>query len=564
MQVEAIRYYGYPDKNSPHVYPITFSSAEELQQIHDRTRLGVLVVKNDDIKLFTEFDRAVADNGNKHRAKGLSHHLLYKKKAISDARMPLIRCEFQEPGRVAQSVRTLLEHAADQGERKTYIIGISVSLFEQLKRNLPYNQKPGSSIQYNPIVSGNSSESWSEELLELLKHEEVPKEITNRYLGSSREIKLVHQLILRAAKLDQPVLLVGESGTGKELVAWSIHEQSKRRNGPFRAVNCGAIPSELFEAELFGTTKNAFTGAADKEGLWKQADHGTLFLDEIADLSPAHQVKILRSMQEQIIRRVGGLDEEPVNTRIIAATNRNLSSMVQSGDFREDLFYRIHGFVIYTPSLRSHPEDIPQMAIKFWEEITGQSSPGLSSEILTELQNRRWLGNGRELKMFLGALYGLFGNKKLSVRHLRAVNGLPGLQRDPALKPNQSLDILRADQLRHYKKILEVLNSLRLSMSPAIEENQLDTRTVTLLRVVLESYLEKLSALTDRQELFLSNDGREAVNQFIHLLTGFAKILSVSGQQAREKWQKDIYPTYQKVDRLCFSEIQKLLDGVVS
>lgn len=156
------------------------------------------------------------------------------------------------------------------------------------------------------------------------------------------------------------MLILGDTGTGKELVARAIHDHSARRAKRFMLVNCGAIPYDLLESELFGHVKGAFTDATyDKPGLWELADKGTLFLDEIGDLHPNHQVKILRALEDKKIRPIGGTKEIEVDARIIAATNRDLFSMVQARQFREDLYYRLCPFPIYTPTLPDHPEDIP-------------------------------------------------------------------------------------------------------------------------------------------------------------------------------------------------------------
>jgi transcriptional regulator with PAS, ATPase and Fis domain len=560
MELESIRFFGYPADKLPCIFNIQFESGEDLKEIRERTRLGALVLKNSDLELLREFDTAISDRGRKHPAKGLRAHLLNNKKPIRDVKMPLIRCEYLELSRMKSSIRKLLTRAAEKGERNTYIIGVQPVRFKELKSEINSPHECTSKGE----TTNKGELSWPEEALKLLSTEKVPKEVSSRYIGTSKDVQLVHQLILRAARLDYPVLIVGESGTGKELVAWSIHEQSDRRTGPFRVVNCGAIPSELFESELFGTRKNAFTDAMDKEGLWTQAHGGTLFLDEIGDLAINHQVKILRAMQEGSVRRVGDLEDKPVDARIITATNRNLASMVQTGQFREDLYYRIHGFVIYTPPLRSHPEDIPQMAMKFWADITKDSTKTLSSDILTELKSRRWQGNGRELKMFLSSLYGLFGDQKITLQHLRVVEGHPGLsspQGDNALT-SQKQSLRRMDQLRHLQRILEVLSSLKASLRPLLVENNIDLRTTTLIRVVLLGYVAKLESLGSQAELSGSNVSRKSVMALGDALQDFSQILETNANRARDFWQKGVQPLYQDADSNCFTEIQRLLDEV--
>ena len=195
---------------------------------------------------------------------------------------------------------------------------------------------------------------------------------------------------------------MGDTGTGKEIVARSIYENSERRRHDFVTVNCGAIPRDLLENELYGHVKGAYTDAKeDKSGLWEAAGEGVLFLDEIGDLQPEHQAKVLRALEDAEIRKLGATKGTKVKARIIAATNRDLHAMVQTGQFREDLYYRLRGFLIRTPALREHPDDIPLLAQHFWQKINHGKRKILPPEILTELKSCRWPGNARELKMML-------------------------------------------------------------------------------------------------------------------------------------------------------------------
>jgi two-component system response regulator GlrR len=195
--------------------------------------------------------------------------------------------------------------------------------------------------------------------------------------------------------------LLGESGTGKELAARSLHDLSPRRDKPFVAVNCSALPAELLESELFGHARGAFTGAVrDKEGLFAAAHGGTLLLDEIGDAPPAVQVKLLRVLQERRFTRVGSSAEEDVDVRVVAATNRDLLAEVRAGRFREDLFYRLHVVPIVMPPLRERPEDIPLLAEVFLSRAAarhGLPEPRPSPEALKALLSHPWPGNVREL-----------------------------------------------------------------------------------------------------------------------------------------------------------------------
>jgi two-component system response regulator AtoC len=225
--------------------------------------------------------------------------------------------------------------------------------------------------------------------------------------GPSAAIADLRRQVRRAAAAPYPVLVLGESGTGKELIAKAIHAGSARRVRRFCAVNCAALSDDLFETELFGHARGSFTGAAaDRPGLFEEADGGTLFLDEVGELSPRAQAKLLRAIQEGEIRRVGENHPRRVDTRIVAATNRPLADEVKAGRFRHDLLYRLDVVRITVPPLRERPEDVAPLAREFWREAmrrTGGQAE-LSSGTLAALARYEWPGNVRELQNTLAAL----------------------------------------------------------------------------------------------------------------------------------------------------------------
>lgn len=226
-----------------------------------------------------------------------------------------------------------------------------------------------------------------------------------RLLGVSKAIHDVRDMIARVARSQAPVHIFGESGTGKELVAKLIHESGPRRDGPFIPVNCGAIPSELMESELFGHKRGSFTGAvADKKGLIQSAEGGTLFLDEIADLPLHMQVKLLRVIQEKAIRPVGEQLEVGVDVRVLSATHKNLSHLVAEGKFREDLYYRVNVIELRVPSLRERPEDVPELAEAVLRRLGRRmkmTPPMLAKDALEALSRYAFPGNVRELENIL-------------------------------------------------------------------------------------------------------------------------------------------------------------------
>jgi len=230
----------------------------------------------------------------------------------------------------------------------------------------------------------------------------------DRIVGQSRQMKDVFDRIQRAAPVDSTVLVLGESGTGKELVAQALHHNSPRKNGPFVAVNCAAVPATLVESELFGHVRGAFTGATDRRiGRFEQADGGTLFIDEIGDFELALQAKLLRVLETLTVTPVGGHEDHKVDVRVLAATSRDLRKMVQESTFREDLFYRLNVVTIELPPLRDRPDDIPILVEHFLKEITEQKhtpSRRVSREVMERLQTYRWPGNVRELRNALESM----------------------------------------------------------------------------------------------------------------------------------------------------------------
>jgi two-component system, NtrC family, response regulator PilR len=221
-------------------------------------------------------------------------------------------------------------------------------------------------------------------------------------IGRSTKMLEVFRLVETVCRTNSTILISGESGTGKELVARAIHEQSLRSRNPFMAVNCGALPEALLESELFGHVRGAFTSAdSNKKGLLEVADKGTVFLDEIGEMSPTMQVKLLRVLQERKYRRVGGTDEIVANIRVIAATNRDLATMVSENTFREDLFYRLNVIPIRLPALRERVDDVPIIADHFLEKFTreiGKPIQGFTAAALALLTGYSWPGNVRELE----------------------------------------------------------------------------------------------------------------------------------------------------------------------
>lgn len=271
-----------------------------------------------------------------------------------------------------------------------------------------------------------------------------------RLLGNSQAMKDVRLLISKLAKSDVSVYITGESGTGKEQAARSIHEASSRYHAPFIAVNCGAIPENLMESEFFGYKKGSFTGAdADRDGFFQAAHNGTLFLDEVADLPLSMQVKLLRVIQEKAVRKIGEHTETPVNVRIICATHKNLEHEVESGRFRQDLYYRLNIVTLEMPSLRNLDMDDKEfliMALK--EKITGDKQVAIRSDAMDALKKYSFPGNFRELENILERAIALSAGEPIAAADLQLRRSSQLLDDDESNGDNELLQ--GADSLEDF------------------------------------------------------------------------------------------------------------------
>jgi len=323
---------------------------------------------------------------------------------IAKGDLDLVISDISMPGR--SGLEVLKQTKATNPETPVIMItayASTESAIEALKLGAyDYIVKPFDVEEMKAVVRNALEKRRLEDENRVLKRELREKLRFDEMVGDSPRMKEVQDLIAKIAPTNSTVLISGESGTGKELVARAIHAGSPCRERPFVSINCGALPDELLESELFGHTRGSFTGAvAAKKGLFEVADGGTIFLDEIGDTTPAMQIKLLRVLQERRIRRVGGTDEIEVNVRVLAATNQDLEQMVRQKRFREDLYYRINVIQIRMPALREKPEDIPKLALHFlvkYGRIMGKKITRISEEALQGLTEHDWPGNVRELE----------------------------------------------------------------------------------------------------------------------------------------------------------------------
>jgi len=338
-------------------------------------------------------------------------------------------------------------------------------------------------------------------------------------IGRSPKMQTIFDLIERVATTGSTIMVSGESGTGKELVAKAVHCQSRRCDLPFVSINCGALPDELLESELFGHMKGSFTGAiCHKKGLFEVASGGTIFLDEIGETSSAMQIKLLRVLQERKIRRVGGTEEIGVDVRVITATNQDLEAMVREKNFREDLYYRINVIAIQMPALREKPEDLPALAEHFldkYRRLVGKSiEGGLSQSAMECLESYDWPGNVRQLENVIERAVVLETTEQIQPESLPAEvrrGGLSGGQVDVEL-PEGGIDLEQHLEMLRRRYMFEAMN----------RSASVQTRAAELLGMTFRSfrYFAKKYDLTNKSNGQMAEIGSEPQERELPALVG--------------------------------------------
>ncbi len=339
-----------------------------------------------------------------------------------------------------------------------------------------YLSKPISLKQLRPVI---------EFALKLPAQFNASNANTLEMIGDSEPIQYVRNMVAKLARSQAPVYISGESGSGKELAAKLIHQNSSRVEGAFIAVNCGAIPENLMECEFFGYKKGAFTGAnQDKEGLFQAASGGTLFLDEVADLPLAMQVKLLRAIQEKKVRMVGGTSEEAVDVRIISATHKNLSEMMDSGLFRQDLYYRLNVIQLKMPALRDRPSDIPLLAKLLMAKLCAGMSivePQIDNATQTYISKLPFPGNVRELENMLERALAMCDGKIITIQDLLHNDELTlDAPKKQIFDPTQMLELSLSDYLEDIEKraIVNALNKANNNKTAAAKLLGVSFRTL--------------------------------------------------------------------------------------
>ncbi len=325
--------------------------------------------------------------------------------------------------------------------------GSTDTAVEAMKKGaIDYVVKPFKVDEIKIIIRNALDRKHLEQENELLRQELSAREGCDQIVGKSGVMRAVFEIIHKTANSKSNVLITGESGTGKELVAKAIHRLSRRRDRAFVTVNCGALPENLLESELFGYQRGAFTGAVEnKKGLFEVAHEGTIFLDEIGELDPTMQVKLLRVLQEQEFRRIGGTEDIRVDVRVIAASNQDFEKSVREKRFREDLYYRLNVIPIEVPALRERPEDIPLLVRHFLKKYSPEKEISITEESMNILTRHTWKGNVRELENVIERAIVMTQGSELTVESFpQSVSGVHASMGHPMVDiPTEGMDFDR-------------------------------------------------------------------------------------------------------------------------
>jgi len=352
-----------------------------------------------------------------------------------------------------------------------------------------YIQKPFEPEELKIVLERALNEKKMSTDLQRLRQEVKSQYDFSNIIGNSPAIKAVFERIRKAADTKSTILILGESGTGKELLAKAIHFNSSRRDGPFVVIDCGAIPENLLESELFGHLKGAFTGAdRTKKGLFEEAHGGSVFLDEIGEMPTELQSKLLRVLQESTIRRVGDAKPIEIDVRIIAATNRNLELEVKEGKFRQDLYYRLNVIPLNSPSLRERREDIPLLAnffLKKYSKEYKRDLKAISPQVMDRFRSFDWPGNVRQLENLIEQMVVMAEGENLTVENLPPPLN-EGTPVEPATVPTDSWDLKAAiEKVTSYTEECMIRKALQ-------QTNKNKTKAAELLKISRRALIYKV------------------------------------------------------------------------
>lgn len=413
----------------------------------------------------------------------------------------LIITDLQLPGR---SGLDLVSDLKEHGIESTLVVltahGTIDSAIEATRRGVyDYLVKPVETERLSTVIMKGLERSAMRQEVLFLRREMARSGVFQKLVGKAPQMLELFRMIEQIAPSNASVLVTGESGTGKEVVARTIHDLSPRAASPFVAINCAAIPETLLESEIFGHEKGAFTGAtASRAGCFELASKGTIFLDEIAEMPPALQSKLLRVLEDQKVRRIGGSREIPIDVRVLAATNARVAERLESGDFREELYFRLNVFTLALSPLRERPVDIPLLAETFLQEYAQENEKeiiGFSEPAMEMMQKYHWPGNVRELRNAVHRAVILCKEYEILPTHLPpAVR--PSIRKDPTR--GNSLQIAVGTPLSDVEKMM-IFETLQ-----ANDGNK--TRTAAVLGVSAKTLHNKLKSYRDRGEVPIEAD----------------------------------------------------------
>lgn len=545
-QIDSIRY--LPGA-APSMEPLMIGSANDLLAVRQQSAPAAYVIRTPDLDNIKSLADCIVDCGTQKRTGEKEqtielHRCVFKK----GERIPLIRAAYRAPGRARQGIGRLLERAAARNDQNLYLIAVEADIYRMLMEQMWKKR------EHKPGQAG---------FLGRIKDD---PELAKEFVGRSPGFVNVRKNILVAAESDLPVLIIGESGTGKEIVARAVHKRSQRsKTGTFVAVNSAAIPSDLLEEELFGVEPGVLPGVTRlKIGLWEVANHGTLFLDEIGDMSLEHQRKILRVLQDRTIRRVGGTKDIPVDARVIAATNRDLKDLMTRKEFREDLFYRLGVFTIYTPALRGTPEELEHMVQELWRTVTGGRKPALSREIVHLLSDYALAGNVRTVKNVLSRLNAYMNAEKLdrvSKKYFEAAMRTPDNLR-PSTEPKASAKDLRAYRDECIEKLRQASRAVRqckVALRAFLWQRGGDSDSIRRVQSKLRQPHDELDELCLDPSAFYGQETFTEVSRFSGKLSNLMQLLDQDPAQARAYWDAEVHVQY----NLALSRIQDEIRGLM-
>ena len=545
MIIKAIKFNPRKKNTGPVQTKIEFECSEDLKKFVNLDFPSVYLINAQTIPKLSSYNDIIENRGIKDPRKGLSKLLLGREK------IQLINGNYKSMAQIERSIYDLLENAVNQGENKASILGVDEEyfskLFKKYEQNICWSDRP---IGLDNEMRGD---------------QDAMKRLEHIYFGDSAQIRKVRELILRLAKSDYSVIIIGPSGTGKELVAQEIHNNSKRKEFRFIPVNCGAIPNELFESQLFGHKKGAYTGATgDRKGLWEMADNGTLFLDEIGELRLDHQVKILRALEENQICPVGSDKTVTTNVRVIAATHRDLFAMIQQGKFREDLYYRLHVLMIRTPALKDHIEDIHQFVNILWEKIIKHENPEnltrlpdgnkcLSLEVINEIAAHPWPGNVRQLKNMLRNLYATFWDiKPITPKDVAEIINYENT--------GYSENTERISRISQNKRAEEVIQSAENSLRALINQKHVASEDSSVFIDLFNFYLDEVKYLCAKPWLFSNENTYFVIDSLRSKLNYFSQMLPRDHKKALAFWKKEMPTAFKSAGEAILLEREELKD----